>query len=334
MANTGRGRDPLRSAWWYLARRKRAGLAVFNNRTQTDTDTADITLLKDWFFDSTIPTATISQTLPRLSQSVVATQSRTATVAQTLPKLAQDAVASIPLNITGTAAQTLPKLAQSATAVQSRTATIAQALPRLAQAVVAVQSRTATIAQALPRLAQSASASVLVNITGTIAQTLPVLTQSATANQTSTSTVIDYGESRYVLRRARKKKRIKNTIKAVTEKLEAPTQEDIERALADILTSVDNVEKNTKYQESINALIRAEVERKQKEIDKAFRQRQEQAAWLAEFTAEQERLAAAEAEEMRLAAEFAELVAAANKEYKKQRNRKRALMIAAMLDAL
>jgi hypothetical protein len=300
--------------------------------------------------------ATAAQTLPRLSQAVVATQTHTSTVAQTLPKLAQDAVASIPLNITGTAAQTLPSLDQAAVAVQSRTATIGQTLPRLAQAVVAVQSRTATISQALPRLAQSVTAaqshtSTIAqtlpkltqaavadvgsgDVTGEIVQTLPSLTQSVTANQTSVSTVIDYGESRYILRRARKKKRIKKAIHAIVEKVEAPTQEDIERALADILISVDNVEKNTKYQESINALIRAEVERKQKEIEKAFRQRQEQAAWLAEFTAEQERLAAAEAEEMRLAAEFAELVAAANKEYKKQRNRKRALMIAAMLDAL
>lgn len=145
---------------------------------------------------------------------------------------------------------------------------------------------------------------------------------------------IDYGESYYSLRRKRKKKVIKKVIHAIAEKVEAPTAEDIERALSDILISVDNVEKNTRYQESINALIRAEVERKQKEIERAHKQRQEQAAWLAEFTAEQQRLAAEEAAEQQRLAEFAELSAAVNKEYKKQRNKKRALMIAAMIDAL
>lgn len=145
---------------------------------------------------------------------------------------------------------------------------------------------------------------------------------------------IDYGESYYSLRRKRKKKVIKKVIHAIAEKAEAPTAEDIEWALSDILISVDNVEKNTRYQESTNALIRAEVERKQKEIERAHKQRQEQAAWLAEFAIEQERLAAEEAAEQQRLAEFAELSAAVNKEYKKQRNKKRALMIAAMIDAL
>lgn len=305
-------------------------------------------------------TATAAQTLPRLSQSATATLTYSGVVAQTLPKLAQAATATVSgTGFDATIEQTLPRLAQSATATLTFTATATQTLPKLSQAAVAVLRYSATVAQTLPRLAQSITATL--TFSGTIAQTLPKLTQAAVADvagagvsatieqtlpslqQAATATntdpagqsiTIDYGESYYSLRRKRKKKVIKKVIHAIAEKVEAPTPEDIERALSDILISVDNVEKNTRYQESINALIRAEVERKQKEIERAHKQRQEQAAWLAEFTAEQHRLAAEEAAEQQRLAEFAELSAAVNKEYKKQRNKKRALMIAAMIDAL
>lgn len=370
MAVTGKGRDPLRSGWWYLARRKRAGLAVFNSRNFSETDSADIALLKDWFFDSAFTLTAGSGVFTFTGQDAALTKTGASTYTLTA------AAGSFTLTgqaanlrtaktlAAGTGAFTLTGQATTLRRSLSLTAaTGAFTLTGQAAGLRTAKSLTAsagsfilsgqTVSLKVARVLSASAGSftftgqavTLTYTPGTTNYTLIAETGVFTltgrdaallysGSSGGQAVTIDYGESYYSLRRKRKKKIIKKVIHAIAEKVEAPTAEDIERALSDILISVDNVEKNTRYQESINALIRAEVERKQKEIERAHKQRQEQAAWLAEFTAEQQRLAAEEAAEQQRLAEFAELAAAVNKEYKKQRNKKRALMIAAMIDAL
>lgn len=130
-----------------------------------------------------LPTASIDQSLPALSQEGIAAGSSSAAVAQALSALTQEVAASATATSTATIAQALPTLAQAQTVAAQATGAIGQTLDLPTMTATLTGSTAVTVAQTLPTLTESATATATGAAMG--AQTLPALTQAGVGASTA-----------------------------------------------------------------------------------------------------------------------------------------------------
>lgn len=129
------------------------------------------------------PSATITQTLPSLTQSGEAGVLSEATATQSLRPVGQSGTAGVLAEVS--VEQTLPALTQEAVAnIRIALVVLNQTLPAITQSAVLESSTQLTGAQSLPVISQTAEATV--DIQALITQDLPALTQSSTVDSGTT----------------------------------------------------------------------------------------------------------------------------------------------------
>jgi len=142
-------------------------------------------------------TATITQTLPFITQSMSGIVHDIGTITQTLPAITQSGTATYdPKDVTSVAIQTLSSITQSMSGIVHDIGTITQTLQPIAQVLTGTFApgvSTAAIIQTLPAITQSGTATFVPGTkTGSITQTLPSINQILVGDNVGLFPILDH----------------------------------------------------------------------------------------------------------------------------------------------